>query len=316
MSDYQEKKEIHSFEKGLGASKERFFERLGRRFVGKQKVTEEQLDHFEASLLAADVDLDTTRQLIEGLVRRVKKQAYLSKEELLGFLAAEALAFLPSNGFSPYAIQNNSTPHAILIVGINGVGKTTTAARLAYAYKQRGHSVCLGSADTFRAAAIDQLRLWATRLSLPLVAKEMGTDPSAVAYQTLVQSKAQGQQVAIIDTAGRLHTKKHLMDELSKLCRVMNKALPGAPHETLLVLDATTGQNAFVQAEAFLAATRVSGIVLTKLDGTAKGGVLLGVAAKYKIPICYVGMGEQPEDLYPFDPLRYVRALFGAPATG
>ena len=303
-----------AFQRGLHATKHRFLGRLGRWVVGKKHVGEEELDTLEEALLAADVDLDTTQRLLNALIQRVKRQPYLSENELFALLGEEMMACLPLSDLPPYPLSPNATLHVVLLVGVNGVGKTTTAARLAHAYVQRGASVCLGAADTFRAAAIDQLAEWGERLSIAVISKPMGSDPSAVAFDTLKYAQDKGIQVAIIDTAGRLHNKKHLMDELAKLHRVMGKACPGAPHESLLVLDATTGQNAFAQADAFLAATSVNGIVLTKLDGTAKGGVLLGIASRYALPIRYVGLGEQLDDLTPFSPQAYVEALYLSPS--
>ena len=299
-----------SFRQGLLRTKTYFFSRLGRAFLGRESVTEEMMDEIEEALLSSDVDLETTQRIISGLSLRAKQLSYFDKTELLKLLKEEVQGCLSAAAELPYPLPPAGETRVVLLVGVNGVGKTTTAARLAYGYQQQGASVVLGAADTFRAAAIDQLEGWGQRLGLPVVAKNMGSDPSAVAYATLTEAKKTQTQVAIIDTAGRLHNKKHLMEELAKLHRVMGKVLPRAPHEVLLVLDASVGQNAFAQAEAFREATQVTGLVLTKLDGTAKGGVLIGLVTKFGIPVRYVGLGEGLPDLLPFKSETYVDALF------
>ena len=289
----------------------KFFGRIGRSLIGRSSIESDLLDTVEETLLCADVGLDTTSQIVQGLQKRVRTDKYIGKEQLMQLLKEEMMDCFPTvDAETPFPIANQ--PHIILLVGVNGTGKTTTAARLGHAYQLRGNSVVLGAADTFRAAAVSQLKRWADRLHIEIVSKETGADPNAVAYATVQHASETKTQVAIIDTAGRLHNKKTLMDELTKVHRVLGKALPSAPHEVLLVLDANTGQNAFLQAEAFLAATKVTGLVLTKLDGTAKGGVLLGIAAKYRIPIRYVGVGEGVEDLQPFVKSHYIDALLGA----
>ena len=303
--------QMNSFEEGLRATKSHLWGRLGRALMGKQQIDEELLDEIEETLICADLGLETTQRLMASLGERIKKDKYFGKENLFEQLKAEMCRLLPSAPSSAsFAANPEGSPYTILLVGVNGVGKTTTAARLAYLYQQQGASVILGAADTFRAAAISQLQSWGHRLEIPVVAKEMGSDPGAVAYATLTEATRTQTQVAIIDTAGRLHNKKHLMEELSKIRRVMGKALAGAPQEVLLVLDATTGQNAFVQAEGFVSATQVTGLVLTKLDGSARGGVLLGVSAQYALPVRYIGLGEKLRDLKAFEPSAYIEAIF------
>lgn len=298
-----------AFEQGLRRTQSHFWGRLSRTLMGKRAVEESLLDEIEEILLSADVGLKATQQIISALEARVQKDKYLGKEQLMQLLQEEMQHCLPTGAKRP-PFSRSAAVQVILLVGVNGTGKTTTAARLAYGYQQQGAKVLLGAADTFRAAAIEQLQHWGQRLNIPVVAKNIGTDPSAVAYATLTEALQNHKEVVIVDTAGRLHNKQHLMDELSKLRRVMTKVIPEAPHEVLLVLDASTGQNALLQAKAFIEATQVTGLVLTKLDGTAKGGVVLGIAAQYDIPIHYVGLGEGLSDLRPFESEPYIKALF------
>ena len=279
---------MNTFEEGLRSTKKTFLGRLSTIFMGQQQISEELLDEIEEVLLSADLGLEATRRVVECLSARVKKDKYLNKEQLMELLKSEMYALLPVDDTQSFPLQMDGSLYTILLVGVNGVGKTTTAARLAYGYQQKGASVILGAADTFRAAAIDQLQTWGQRLGVEVVAKNMGSDPGSVAYETIAVAQRQRAQVAIIDTAGRLHNKKHLMEELAKIRRVMGKAIPNAPDETLLVLDAGTGQNAFAQTEAFLSATQITGFVLTKLDGTSRGGVLFGIsfAASAACAVC------------------------------
>jgi fused signal recognition particle receptor len=275
-------------------------------------VDDEVLDQLEEELIGADVGVDTTLALIEKLQERVKKEKYLSTSELNGLLHEEIVSLLvdaPSNqlGFIPPA---DKKPYVILVVGVNGVGKTTTIGKLAHHYKEAGNTVVMGAADTFRAAAADQLTIWSERVGVAIVKQNHGADPSAVAFDTIQSAMAKNADVVLIDTAGRLHNKAHLMDELNKIKRVIEKQLPGAPHEVLLVLDGSTGQNALEQAKQFMAVTNVNALAITKLDGTAKGGVVLSIAHQCKIPVKYIGVGEQIKDLLLFDKDEFVDSLF------
>jgi fused signal recognition particle receptor len=306
------KKEKESLDQGLEKTKQGFFERISKVIIGKTTVDDALLDELEEALIGADVGVDTTLSLIERIQERVKKEKYVSTSELNKLLHDEIVSLLvdaPSDqmGFEPPA---NKKPYVILVVGVNGVGKTTTIGKLAHQYKQAGNQVILGAGDTFRAAAVDQLTIWSERVGVSIVKQNMGSDPSAVAFDTVQSAIAKNADVVIIDTAGRLHNKVHLMDELNKIKRVIQKQLPDAPHEVLLVLDGSTGQNALEQAKQFMAVTNVNALAITKLDGTAKGGVVLAIAHQCKIPVKYIGVGEQIHDLVLFDKNEFVDSLF------
>ena len=305
-------KEKETLDQGLEKTKKGFLERISKAIIGKTSVDDEVLDQLEEELIGADVGVDTTLALIEKLQERVKKEKYLSTSELNGLLHEEIVSLLvdaPSNqlGFIPPA---DKKPYVILVVGVNGVGKTTTIGKLAHHYKEAGNTVVMGAADTFRAAAADQLTIWSERVGVAIVKQNHGADPSAVAFDTIQSAMAKNADVVLIDTAGRLHNKLHLMDELNKIKRVIEKQLPGAPHEVLLVLDGSTGQNALEQAKQFMAVTNVNALAVTKLDGTAKGGVVLSIAHQCKIPVKYIGVGEQIKDLLLFDKDEFVDSLF------
>jgi fused signal recognition particle receptor len=306
------KKEKETLDQGLEKTKQGFFERISKVIIGKTSVDDEVLDQLEEALIGADVGVDTTLAIIEQIQERVKKDKYLSTSELNNILQAEIANILvdaPENqmGFVPPA---DKKPYVILVVGVNGVGKTTTIGKLAHHYKAAGNEVVLGAADTFRAAAVDQLTIWSERVGVTIVKQSMGSDPSAVAFDTIQSAIAKKADVVLIDTAGRLHNKAHLMDELNKIKRVIQKQLPDAPHEVLLVLDGSTGQNALEQAKQFMAVTNVNALAITKLDGTAKGGVVLAIAHQCKIPVKYIGVGEQINDLLLFDKNEFVDSLF------
>ena len=306
------KKEKESLDQGLEKTKQGFFERISKVIIGKTTVDDALLDELEEALIGADVGVDTTLSLIERIQDRVKKEKYVSTSELNKLLHDEIVSLLvdaPSDqmGFQPPA---NKKPYVILVVGVNGVGKTTTIGKLAHQYKQAGNQVILGAGDTFRAAAVDQLTIWSERVGVSIVKQNMGSDPSAVAFDTVQSAIAKNADVVIIDTAGRLHNKVHLMDELNKIMRVIQKQLPDAPHEVLLVLDGSTGQNALEQAKQFMAVTNVNALAITKLDGTAKGGVVLAIAHQCKIPVKYIGVGEQIHDLVLFDKNEFVDSMF------
>jgi len=306
------KKEKESLDLGLEKTKQSFLERIAKVIVGKTSVDDELLDQLEEALIGADVGVDTTLELIEKIQQRVKRDKYVSTAELNKILHEEIVSLLidaPSNqiGFQPPA---TTKPYVLLVVGVNGVGKTTTIGKLAHHYKAAGNQVILGAADTFRAAAVDQLTIWSERVGVNIVKQNMGSDPSAVAFDTIQSAIAKNADVVIIDTAGRLHNKVHLMDELNKIKRVIQKQLPEAPHEVLLVLDGSTGQNALEQAKQFMAVTNVNALAITKLDGTAKGGVVLAIAHQCKIPVKYIGVGEQINDLLIFDKDEFVDTLF------
>jgi fused signal recognition particle receptor len=305
-------KEKETLDQGLEKTKKGFLERISKAIIGKTSVDDEVLDQLEEELIGADVGVDTTLALIEKLQERVKKEKYLSTSELNGLLHEEIVSLLvdaPSNqlGFIPPA---DKKPYVILVVGVNGVGKTTIIGKLAHHYKEAGNTVVMGAADTFRAAAADQLTIWSERVGVAIVKQNHGADPSAVAFDTIQSAMAKNADVVLIDTAGRLHNKAHLMDELNKIKRVIEKQLPGAPHEVLLVLDGSTGQNALEQAKQFMAVTNVNALAITKLDGTAKGGVVLSIAHQCKIPVKYIGVGEQIKDLLLFDKDEFVDSLF------
>ena len=306
------KKEKETLDQGLEKTKQGFFEKISKVIIGKTTVDDALLDELEEALIGADVGVDTTLALIERIQERVKKEKYISTSELNKLLQDELVALLvdaPSDqmGFLPPA---NKKPYIILVVGVNGVGKTTTIGKLAHHYKEAGNQVVLGAADTFRAAAVDQLTIWSERVGVAIVKQSMGSDPSAVAFDTVQSAIAKNADVVIIDTAGRLHNKVHLMDELNKIKRVIQKQLPEAPHEVLLVLDGSTGQNALEQAKQFLAVTNVNALAITKLDGTAKGGVVLAIAHQCKIPVKYIGVGEQIQDIVLFNKNEFVDSIF------
>jgi len=299
--------------KGLQKTKESVFVRLSRAVVGKAKVDDEVLDKLEEVLVSSDVGVETTLKIIERIEGRVARDKYLNTSELNTILKEEIISLLEDNlngTESDYASRLSATPHVIMIVGVNGSGKTTTIAKLAYKYRQAGKKVLLGAADTFRAAAIDQLQIWANRAGVSMVKQQMGSDPASVAYDSVKSAVAGGYDIVIIDTAGRLHNKINLMNELSKIKRVMEKVMSGAPHEVILVLDGSTGQNAFEQAKQFTAATDVTALAITKLDGTAKGGVVIGISDQFKIPVKYIGIGEKLEDLQVFNRAEFVDSLF------
>ena len=306
------KKEKESLDQGLEKTKQGFFERISKVIIGKTTVDDALLDELEEALIGADVGVDTTLSLIERIQERVKKDKYLSTSELNKILHDEIVSLLvdaPSDQMG-FQLPANKKPYVILVVGVNGVGKTTTIGKLAHQYKQAGNQVILGAGDTFRAAAVDQLTIWSERVGVSIVKQNMGSDPSAVAFDTVQSAIAKNADVVIIDTAGRLHNKVHLMDELNKIMRVIQKQLPDAPHEVLLVLDGSTGQNALEQAKQFMAVTNVNALAITKLDGTAKGGVVLAIAHQCKIPVKYIGVGEQIQDLVLFDKNEFVDSLF------
>ena len=308
----KEKKE--SLNKGLEKTKESVFKKISRAVIGKSKVDDEVLDNLEEILVASDVGVTTTLKIIERIERRVSHDKYFGTSELNKILKEEIAALLEENSQIPTDDLDKITkgnPYVIMVVGVNGVGKTTTIGKLAYQFKQTGKKVYIGAADTFRAAAIDQLMIWADRVGVPLIKQQMGSDPASVAYDALTSAKKNNADVVIIDTAGRLHNKINLMNELSKIKKVMQKVIPEAPHEVLLVLDASTGQNAFEQARQFTKATEVNALAITKLDGTAKGGVVIGISDEFKIPVKYIGIGEKMEDLQIFDKNEFVDSLFG-----
>jgi fused signal recognition particle receptor len=302
-----------SLNKGLEKTKESVFHKLSRAIAGKSKVDEEVLDNLEEVLVSSDVGVATTLNIIERIEARVARDKYLNTSELNAILKEEIVALLDKNQTHSeidFSVPTQNVPYVIMVVGVNGAGKTTTIAKLAYQFKSAGKNVLIGAADTFRAAAIDQLQIWADRAGVPLVKQHMGSDPASVAYDTLRSAVSEGSDVVIIDTAGRLHNKINLMTELSKIKRVMEKVIPDAPHEVLLVLDGSTGQNAFEQAKQFTAATSVTALAITKLDGTAKGGVVIGISDQFKIPVKYIGIGEKLEDLLIFNRFDFVDSLF------
>jgi len=302
-----------SLDKGLEKSKSSFFTKLNKAVAGKSKVDDEVLDNLEEILVTSDVGVNTTLRVIERIEARVAKDKYLGTAELNQLLREEIAGLLSetnSGEASEFAIPEDKKPHVIMVVGVNGVGKTTTIGKLAYQFKKQGLNVVLGAADTFRAAAIDQLQVWADRVDVPMIKQEMGSDPASVAFDTLQSAVTQNADVVIIDTAGRLHNKVNLMNELTKVKRVMQKVVDNSPHDVLLVLDGSTGQNAFEQAKQFTAATEVSSLAVTKLDGTAKGGVVIGISDEFKIPVKYIGVGEGIEDLQVFNKYEFVDSFF------
>ena len=308
----REKKE--SLDKGLEKTKESFFGKITRAVAGKSKVDDEVLDNLEEVLVTSDVGVDTTLNIIKRIEERVARDKYVTTSELNGILRDEIASLLTENNTSDidgFELPATKTPYVIMVVGVNGVGKTTTIGKLAYQFKKEGKKVYLGAADTFRAAAVEQLVIWSERVGVPIVKQQMGSDPASVAFDTLSSAVANQADVVLIDTAGRLHNKKGLMDELTKIKRVMQKVVPDAPHDVMLVLDGSTGQNAFEQAKQFTAATEVTSMAITKLDGTAKGGVVIGISDQFKIPVRYIGLGEGMEDLQPFNRKEFVNSLFG-----
>jgi len=312
--DFFSKDKKESLDKGLEKTKKSFLSKLTRTVVGKSRVDDEVLDELEEVLITSDVGVETTLKIIERIEARVAQDKYVGTDELNGILKKEIAALLEENNsndlneFTTPTVEDG--PYVIMVVGVNGVGKTTTIGKLAHQLKSVGKNVVLGAADTFRAAAVDQLIIWADRVGVPIVQQGMNADPASVAFDTLQSAKAQGADVAIIDTAGRLHNKVNLMNELTKIKNVMGKIVPGAPHEILLVLDGSTGQNAFEQAKQFSLATEINALAITKLDGTAKGGVVIGISDQMKVPVKYIGVGEGIEDLQVFNKTTFVDSLF------
>jgi len=313
LSEFFSKKDQDKLDHGLSNTKKSFFSKLGTAVIGKTKIDEDVLDELETILIQSDVGVATTLKIIAALEARIAKDKYLKTEDLIHRMQEEILALLvdsEENIQSSFDTIFESQPHVVMVVGVNGVGKTTSVGKLAHQYKKAGKKVLLGAADTFRAGAIDQLQIWADRAKVPLVRQEMGSDPASVAFDTLESAKAQGSDIVFVDTAGRLHNKVNLMNELTKVKRVMSKIITDAPHEVLLVLDGSTGQNAFEQAKQFTAATDVTSLAITKLDGTAKGGVLLGISDQFQIPVKYIGVGEGIDDIQVFNPKAYIKTLF------
>lgn len=314
----KEKKE--TLDKGLEKTKESFFSKIARAVAGKSKVDDDVLDNLEEVLVTSDVGVDTTLNIIQRIEARVQRDKYVGTDELNRILRDEISSLLTENntddteGFQvpelPRLADGRKQPYVVMVVGVNGVGKTTTIGKLAYQLKKEGKKVVLGAADTFRAAAVEQIVIWGERVGVPVVKQQMGSDPASVAFDTLSSAVASDADVVLIDTAGRLHNKKGLMDELSKIKRVMQKVVPDAPHDVMLVLDGSTGQNAFEQAKQFTQATQVTSMAITKLDGTAKGGVVIGISDQFKIPVRYIGLGEGMEDLQPFNRCEFVDSLF------
>ena len=308
----KEKKE--TLDKGLSKTKENVFSKITRAIAGKSKVDDEVLDNLEEVLITSDVGVDTTLKIISRIEDRVARDKYVTTSELTAILREEIASLLTENhteDLESFTVPEDKKPYVIMVVGVNGVGKTTTIGKLAYQFKKAGKNVYLGAADTFRAAAVEQLVIWSERVGVPIVKQKMGSDPASVAFDTLSSAKANGADVVIIDTAGRLHNKINLMNELTKIKNVMKKVVPDAPHEVLLVLDGSTGQNAFEQAKQFTAATEVNALAVTKLDGTAKGGVVIGISDHFRIPVKYIGLGEGIEDLQVFNRKEFVNSLFG-----
>ena len=311
---FGKKQQQETLDQGLQKTREGFFGKITKAIAGKSTIDAEVLDNVEDALVSADVGIETTVEIINRIEKRVARDKYIGTSELNTILKTEienVLVTAPQDlSYENYELPAGHRPHVILVVGVNGVGKTTTIGKLAHNFSLAGKSVLLGAADTFRAAAVDQLTIWSERTNVPIVKKEMGSDPASVAYDTVISGVAKDVDVIIIDTAGRLHNKSHLMDELTKIKRVIQKVIPEAPHEVMLVLDGSTGQNALEQAKHFTAATDVSAITITKLDGTAKGGVVLAIAHQFKIPVKFIGVGEKAEDLLVFDKHQFVEGLF------
>jgi fused signal recognition particle receptor len=307
----KEKKE--ALDKGLNKTKENFFSKITKAVAGKSTVDDEVLDNLEEVLITSDVGVQTTLKIIKRIEERVARDKYVGSSELNGMLKEEIAQLLTENNsedVAEFSLPAGKKPYVIMVVGVNGVGKTTTIGKLAYQFKQAGKNVMLGAADTFRAAAVDQLIIWSKRVDVPIVSQGMNADPASVAFDAVSSGVAKESDVVIIDTAGRLHNKVNLMNELSKIKKVMSKVIPDAPHEVLLVLDASTGQNAIEQCKQFTAATEVTALALTKLDGTAKGGVVIGISDQFKIPVKYIGVGEKMEDLQVFNRTEFVDSLF------
>ncbi len=309
------REEKKTLDNGLERTKKGFFDKIARAVAGKSKIDDDVLDNLEEVFITSDVGVDTTLKIIDRIQNRVAKDKYVSSSELNALLCDEICGLLAENNNEStqedFTVPHKGDPHVIMVVGVNGVGKTTTIGKLAAQFKAAGNKVMLGAADTFRAAAVEQLDIWGERAGVPVVKQKLGSDPAAVAFDTLQSAKANGTDVVIIDTAGRLHNKKGLMDELTKIRNVMQKVVPDAPHEVLLVLDGSTGQNAFEQAKQFVAATSVNELAITKLDGTAKGGVVIGISDQFKIPVKYIGLGEGINDLQVFHKEEFVKSLFG-----
>lgn len=308
------KKKKETLDEGLSKTKENVFAKITRAVAGKSKVDDEVLDELENVLVTSDVGVDTTLKIIKRIEERVARDKYVSTSELTTILRQEIASLLTENGSTDgdsFDLPSGTKPYVIMVVGVNGVGKTTTIGKLAHRFRQAGKSVVLGAADTFRAAAVEQLEIWSERVGVPIIKQQMGSDPASVAYDTVSSAVANGVDVVIIDTSGRLHNKVNLMNELTKIKRVMQKVVPDAPHEILLVLDGSTGQNAFEQARQFTAATEVNALAVTKLDGTAKGGVVIGISDQFKIPVKYIGLGEGIDDLQIFRKKEFVDSLFG-----
>ena len=308
------KKKKETLDEGLSKTKENVFSKIARAVAGRSTVDDSVLDELEDVLVTSDVGVETTLKIIRRIEQRVARDKYVSTSELTGILRSEIAELLTQNGSSDgesFSLPADKKPYVIMVVGVNGVGKTTTIGKLAYQFKRQGYSVMLGAGDTFRAAAIEQLEVWAKRVAVPIIRQHMSADPASVAFDTLSAAVKAGSDVVIIDTAGRLHNKVGLMNELTKIRRVMQKVVPDAPHEVLLVLDGSTGQNAFEQAKQFTAATEVNALAVTKLDGTAKGGVVIGISDQFKIPVKYIGLGEGLEDLQLFRKKEFVDSLFG-----
>ena len=313
FSVFSSKKQKETLDKGLEKTRQSVFSKISKAVAGKSKVDDEVLDNLEEALVTSDVGVQTTLKIIERIEARVSRDKYLGTNELNSMLREEIELLFTENNITDgttFELPADKKPYVIMVVGVNGVGKTTTIGKLAYNFKKVGKSVLLGAADTFRAAAVDQLTIWSERVDVPIISQGMGADPASVAFDTLKSAITRDVDVVIIDTAGRLHNKINLMNELTKVNRVMQKVIPDAPHEILLVLDASTGQNAIEQARQFIAATDVNAIALTKLDGTAKGGVVIGISDQFKIPVKYIGVGEQKEDLQIFNRKEFVETLF------
>ena len=307
LKNFFSKQDQNKLETGLAKTKNSFLSRLGKVVVGKTKIDEDFLDELESILIQADVGVATTLKIIDALEDRTKKEKYLGFNDLIKMLREEISGLLTQKEIDEKVSENNNHhPHVVMVVGVNGVGKTTTVGKLAHQFKTQGKKIMLGAADTFRAGAIDQLQIWADRAKVPLVRQEMGSDPASVAFDTLKAATNSDIDLVFIDTAGRLHNKINLMNELSKVKRVMSKVVSGAPHEVLLVLDGSTGQNAFEQAKQFTAATEVTSLAVTKLDGTAKGGVVIGISDQFKIPVKYIGVGEGIDDIQVFNKIEFV----------
>ena len=308
------KKKKETLDEGLAKSKENVFTKIARAVAGRTTIDDSVLDELEDVLVTSDVGVETTLKIIRRIEERVQRDKYVSTSELTGILRGEIAELLTENGAADgedFSLPADKKPYVIMVVGVNGVGKTTTIGKLAHQFKQNGYKVMLGAGDTFRAAAIEQLEIWAKRVDVPLIKQHQSADPASVAFDTLSAAMKAGSDVVIIDTAGRLHNKVGLMNELTKIRRVMQKVVPDAPHEVLLVLDGSTGQNAFEQAKQFTAATEVNALAITKLDGTAKGGVVIGISDQFKIPVKYIGLGEGIEDLQLFRKKEFVDSLFG-----